>query len=298
MTCTVLLSTYNGEKYLREQIDSLLNQKGLNVSILVRDDGSTDSTHLILRDYSEKGLLTWYTGPNLKPALSFLDLARNAFETEYYAFCDQDDVWLPDKLSTAIKSLESHSAELYYSSFTTVDSCLNIIKENEQHHGIDRLGAALINMAVTGCTMVFSNRLLVAVNRYSPKRIMMHDSWLYKIALALDYKVIYDPTAHIYYRQHENNVIGAKGSIWKKWKSRYNRWFNFVSNDRYNEALDLYDGYKNFMTPSQLSVIEPLIGYQSKSFYERLRVALLPTYRTGVLSVDISFVLSFIAKKY
>ena len=92
----ILLSTYNGERYIKEQIESLLKQENVKVSILVRDDGSTDGTINILNEYQKQGKLKWYTGENLKPAKSFMNLVENAPEYEYYAFCDQDDVWLKD----------------------------------------------------------------------------------------------------------------------------------------------------------------------------------------------------------
>ena len=91
----ILMSTYNGEKYLSEQLNSLLLQENVNIKILIRDDGSTDNTHKILNFYSSNyPNISWYTGENKGPALSFMDLLFNAPESDYYAFCDQDDVWL------------------------------------------------------------------------------------------------------------------------------------------------------------------------------------------------------------
>ena len=84
----VLLSTYNGGKYLSEQLDSLVAQKGVDVGILVRDDGSTDTTLSILDEWQEKGLLTWYSSGNLGPGKSFMDLLKRAPSGAYYAFCD------------------------------------------------------------------------------------------------------------------------------------------------------------------------------------------------------------------
>ena len=94
----VLMSTYNGEKYLRIQIESILAQKDVCVSLLVRDDGSSDATTLILDEYAKEGKLTWYSGKNIRPAQSFFDLLFNAPESEYIALSDQDDFWLPEKV--------------------------------------------------------------------------------------------------------------------------------------------------------------------------------------------------------
>ena len=106
----VLMSTYNGEQYLQQQIDSIITQKNVDVELLVRDDGSTDKTIDILKDYQQKGLLSYYAGENLKPQLSFLHLLRHAPECKYYAFADQDDVWLEDKLSSGIEAICSHDS--------------------------------------------------------------------------------------------------------------------------------------------------------------------------------------------
>ena len=106
----VILSTYNGEKYLREQIESVLKQENVKISILVRDDGSTDNTCNILEEYEKKGLLRWYTGKNLKPAKSFIDLIFHATnDFDYYAFCDQDDFWYFKKIYSAIEQMENNN---------------------------------------------------------------------------------------------------------------------------------------------------------------------------------------------
>ena len=103
----VLMSTYNGEKYLKEQLDSILNQNSIIVDILIRDDGSTDKTLNILDEYNKKyNNIRYYTGENLKSAKSFLDLLFTAGEYDYYSFSDQDDVWDRDKLLVAVSKLK------------------------------------------------------------------------------------------------------------------------------------------------------------------------------------------------
>ena len=105
----VLMSTYNGEKYLKEQIDSILAQKNVEVTIQVRDDGSTDGTIRILEEYQKCGKLNWYSSTNMGPAKSFLDLVYNApLKYDYYAFCDQDDYWKEDKLYKAIETVSEN----------------------------------------------------------------------------------------------------------------------------------------------------------------------------------------------
>lgn len=97
MKAAVLMSTYNGARFIREQLDSILDQTGeFELDLWVRDDGSTDGTKDILNDYESRGLLRWYTGENLGPAQSFLDLVRRTLGYDWYAFADQDDFWMPE----------------------------------------------------------------------------------------------------------------------------------------------------------------------------------------------------------
>lgn len=106
------MTTYNGEKYLKEQLDSLLKQVGVSVKILVRDDGSTDQTKSILDTYQKKGLIDWYCGEHLNAPRGFLDLINRAPNADYYAFCDQDDVWDSDKLFIAVNLLSQYDDKL------------------------------------------------------------------------------------------------------------------------------------------------------------------------------------------
>ena len=121
----VLLSTYNGEKYLKEQLDSVLNQKDITLNFLVRDDGSTDSTIDILKQYEKEGKIKLIVGKNIGYKKSFYELAKLAPLSDYYAFCDQDDVWDDDKLITAVNMLERENNSiplLYFSALRVVNN--------------------------------------------------------------------------------------------------------------------------------------------------------------------------------
>lgn len=218
----ILMSTYNGEKYLREQLDSLLGQCGVDIGILVRDDGSTDGTLEILDEYQNKGLLTWYTGENLKPAKSFMDLVFHAPKCKYYAFCDQDDFWEKDKIYIALEWLKQQPQNipaLYYGCPRLVDQNLNKI-ENPPTTSQRMLtyGASIINSNATGCTMVFNEKLLNKVQEKRPDYIAMHDGWFHKVCLISGGTLFFDEDVHVLYRQHENNVIGIENSTLRKLK--------------------------------------------------------------------------------
>lgn len=224
---TILMSTYNGEEYLKEQLNSLLNQTYKNIEILIRDDGSTDNTLEILKKYSESyDNISFYTGKNLKPAKSFLDLIKKAENSKYYAFSDQDDVWDKDKVEIAIKMLEKEDdnlPKLYFSNTKLVDKNLNELKNIRKIYK-DKLniGNALIENVATGCTVVFNDKLIELLKRINFDDIengFMHDSLAYRICFATG-NVIFDEIPHISYRQHGNNAIGNSSNIFDKIKKR------------------------------------------------------------------------------
>ena len=224
---TILMSTYNGEEYLKEQLNSLLNQTYKNIEILIRDDGSSDNTLEILKKYSESyDNISFYTGKNLKPAKSFLDLIKKAEKSKYFAFCDQDDVWDKDKIEIAIKMLEKEDdnlPKLYFSNTKLVDKNLNELKNIRKIYK-DKLniGNALIENVATGCTVVFNDKLIELLKKINFDDIengFMHDSLAYRICFATG-NVIFDEIPHISYRQHENNAIGNSSNIFDKIKKR------------------------------------------------------------------------------
>lgn len=235
MKIVVLMSTYNGEKFIREQIESILNQdvcSEMTLELLVRDDGSSDATHTILNEYQEAGKLTWYTGENLRPAKSFWHLVQTASESDYYAFCDQDDVWFSDKLSRAVRQLaekaDANKPALYCSAVTVTDQQLNptgtMCGEYLAKHDF---AYALLYSIAPGCTFVFNDAARQELMRYNiyEKTEIIHDWLAYKI-IAMKGKVVYDQNPTMYYRQHGNNVIGSQprglAGLWKKAKGFLN----------------------------------------------------------------------------
>lgn len=215
MKITVLMSSFNGERYIREQIDSILNQKGdFDLHLLVRDDGSTDSTRAILDDYQKRGSLSWYSGENLKPARSFMDLVYNSPSSDFYAFSDQDDLWDKHKLHRAISMLRGYTcAAMYCSNAQVVNQDLvycgrNVYKTQPatDFYTITCGGGLL------GCTMVFNDVIASDIKRYEqPRDVVMHDRYVSMLALLLGGVIIYDKDAvFLKYRQHGSNAIGVK----------------------------------------------------------------------------------------
>lgn len=247
-TVLILMSTYNGEKYLKEQLNSIYKQDYPNIQIYVRDDDSCDSTTQILEEEQKKNKLTWYHGKNLGAAHSFWELVQHAPEADFYAFSDQDDFWLCDKISSAIHDLpkDSERPALYFCQTQLTNEHLEKTANVKLSPKLT-YGEALFAQFVGGCTMVFNNGLRRKLQTYTPKNLFMHDFWIYNVALALDAKITFDPTPHILYRQHTNNAVGQSNSLFFLWKSRIKR---FIENKhiRSNTAQDLWDGYYKEMS--------------------------------------------------
>lgn len=211
----VLLSTYNGETYLAEQLDSLLRQENVTLCVRVRDDGSTDGTQRVLETYRKRfpDVLEWTQGKeNLRAARSFMELVQTAPDADYYAFCDQDDVWDSDKLICAVRAMEAREPGrplLYYSNVRVVDASLALIEQSDISPAEVRLRRALLHNVVIGCTAVMNRVLREALCAYTPDFTeMLHDWWAVKVCLALGGETVFDPVPHMGYRQHGQNVLG------------------------------------------------------------------------------------------
>lgn len=284
---SILISTYNGSKYLNEQIESLLAQTEKNIRILVRDDGSKDSTPALLDEYKESNLLEWYTGKNLRPARSFWNLIKKAPSSEFYALCDQDDYWHPDKVSTAIEMLSKYNGEpaLYFSQTSLVDANLNPI-ETPIISPKRTIEEALIAHYATGCTFVFNKKLMDVLRSYEPEYLSMHDNWIYRVCLVVGGKIIFDPTSHISYRQHSNNVIGLNHSrsqvIKRKLKSLFGS-----THERSRIAKELIKGYGQMMNQDIFDLVSNAATCD-KSFKSRVKLIINKDISCASMKCNIS----------
>jgi len=227
----VMLSTYNGEKYLNEQLDSIFSQDtDSHIKLLVRDDGSKDSTVELLEKWKKRGDIEIIKdGRSLGAAHSFWKLIEKAEEADYYAFVDQDDVWDSNKISTAISEIgRSNKAVLWFSNCRLIDetgkTIKNRLKEENQTPKL-AIESELICGSAQGCAMVFNYAALNTVRNYKIKTIPMHDIVLMEYIIALG-KVLYHDEPLFSYRVHRNNVVAKQGKpALVKLKSSYNQWF-------------------------------------------------------------------------
>lgn len=268
MKILVLMSTYNGEKYLQEQLDSIYAQT-IPVDILVRDDASSDCTQKILEKNKESGKLNWYTGKNKKPAKSFWDLLQNSPDADFYAFCDQDDYWFDTKISMALNKIKSvedqNSPILYCSNVIVADNELNPLYDLKSGDCIfTDFAHSLIYSLAPGCTFVFNRKAREILLKYDidNEYEIIHD-WLAHKIVAMHGTVLYDKKPSMLYRQHGNNVIGANKSGLKSFIKRVRRLLGKNSSVRSESAKSLLRVYGEDLSEDKLALLDMVANYKT-----------------------------------
>lgn len=270
----VLLSTYNGENYLQEQVRSILAQDSdeVHVYILIRDDGSSDGTVSVL-ERLKCNRLSWYRGDNLGWRESFIDLLYKSGEYDFYAFSDQDDVWLPGKLKRAVDCLASmpEGPCLYFSNLITWrnDRREGLAKKRELK--VDKY-RCMVQCLATGNTMVFNRELKEIICRNPhPQYLLSHDFWVLQVAALLGH-VHYDPDSFILYRQHGDNQVGVQRSLrWDLKRKMYDVSIFLADHRRQKGAQELLRCYGPLMDKETEKIVRVVAGYRSHPCY-RLRL--------------------------
>ncbi|MGT2716318.1 glycosyltransferase family 2 protein [Streptococcus respiraculi] len=219
MKVHILLSTYNGERFLAEQIDSIRKQTFQDWTLLIRDDGSSDGTQQIIRDYCLKDKRIFFINPddtfNLGVIQSFHTLLKYE-RADYYFFSDQDDIWLPHKLELQLAAATAYEEErplLVYTDLKVVGQDLAVMSESmiktQSDHANTQLVQELTENTVTGGVAMINHSLAELWTGQEEYDLLMHDWYLALMAAALGNLVYIDEPTELY-RQHEANVLGAR----------------------------------------------------------------------------------------
>ncbi|MCX5847576.1 MAG: glycosyltransferase family 2 protein [Deltaproteobacteria bacterium] len=222
----ILMATFNGGRYLSEQLDSLLEQTYEYWTLYIRDDGSSDDSMKIVKSYSKRDKriqLLPSSGQNVGACQNFAQLMENT-DGPYVMFCDQDDIWLPDKTETTLKVMKDSEKRfgtgmpiLVHTDCAVVNSSCQVIhpsfmRYQKMNHVDDNpLRILLTQNFVTGCTVMI-NRALLSKCLPVPNTALMYDWWIALVAAALG-KLVFIPHSTLLYRQHTDNVAGAKKII-------------------------------------------------------------------------------------
>ncbi|MEX3010172.1 glycosyltransferase family 2 protein [Hoeflea sp. TYP-13] len=285
----VLMAVYNGERFLQQQVDSLSSQGVPSIDVWVSDDGSSDGSRKILKSCSDswsKGTFRVADGPQTGFSDNFRSLMSNTeIQADYYAFCDQDDLWDSDKLQVALSQLASLGRDmpaLYCGRTRIVDECGRHVGYSPLFDRQPNFRNAIVQSIAGGNTMV-ANRAAWQLLAESARRtdFVSHDWWCYILVAGAGGRVVYDPQAHISYRQHSGNLVGDNMSLRSR-IDRVNRLFKgqFVSwGDRnlssLQQCIDLLsddakatvEEFRSFR--AEKSIIRRLRGLLSSGIYRQ-----------------------------
>lgn len=294
----ILLSTYNGSRFLNEQLASIHRQTGVDWQLWIRDDGSTDQTLSILKNAvsQDPRLHLVSDQSNLGAAGSYLELMSSVGDAELYAFCDQDDVWDPDKLDRAKRALAPYADRpaLYCTRQRRVDCDLKPIGLSRRPKRAPSFANALVENIVTGCTAVLNRPALELLRQRlpNPGQVIMHDWWGYLVIAAFG-TVIYDPQPSLAYRQHDSNTFGERQGMaywWERFTRVWVEWRNYPLPRQLEEFKRLWGEELNPGQAEQLSTLLELM--QPQRFRDRLsRLLKLEVTRQTVVDTFLCYLM-------
>lgn len=261
MKVNIVLSTYNGARFLAEQLESIQKQTFTDWQLLIRDDGSTDITPQIIAEFVKADprihFINEHDRQNFGVIKNFFTLVKYE-KADYYFFSDQDDVWLPDKMATMLDEVIHHDKSqplMIYMDLSVVDQDLNVTHpsmiRSQSHHANTTLLAELTENTITGGVAMINHAL--AEKWEDTDDVIMHDWYLALLATATGKLVYIDKPGELY-RQHDNNVLGAR-----TFRKRLAKWLN---------PLQALEKYWWLITTSQRQA-ELLLGQPDLSTIQR-----------------------------
>lgn len=283
----IIMATYQGEKYIRQQLDSILESTYTDYILSIYDDGSKDQTIEIIESYQKKYPDKIHLYKNVKNMGHFRNFLQGVVHTpyEYVMFCDQDDVWNSDKIEATYQCMKRAEAKhrnklpiAVFTDATIVDEALQFKHESfHKSGGLDTskldFPHLLMENKMMGCTMML-NRALIEKVSFLPEQARFHDWWLALIAAAYG-EVIYLPKATMLYRQHGNNVVGNASF------GHYvtNRIKNLKAQKKaiaatIRQAEDFYDIYKDTLPSQAKQQVKQFISLKEVGFLQRRRIVL------------------------
>jgi len=283
----ILLAAYNGEKYIAEQVDSILNQTNKDWFLYIKDDCSTDNTLRIISEYENKYSDKIKVIKSDKPSGSAKDNFFSMFQyskNDYMMTCDQDDIWLSNKIEITYQKMQEAELKnkdipiLIHTNLKVVDENLNVIsnslfKMQNLNSNRDKINNLLVQNIVTGCTVMVNRKLLTYINTI-PQHAIMHDWWLALIASALG-KIVFIDYPTVLYRQHKSNDVGAKNV------KSLNYTLNRLSNkniirksivDTYVQSEELLIIINNYISKSDYKIISQYANLAKVNKFKRISV--------------------------
>lgn len=269
----IVMSTYNGSKYLEAQLKSIFCQKDVYITCFVRDDGSTDDTLPLLYRIKEAigDKIIIEEGKNVGWEKSFMLALKSAPKGDYYAFSDQDDIWFEDKVFSGVKMMESKGMKnvpiMYHCNKLSVDEKLHpfLHQVRRTPQPLNRQNA-LIQEYAQGCSIILNEEARSLVTKHIPNKRIPHDFWCGLLCYLFG-EIIYDNNPHFYHISHGNNASG-EGHILNSWKERINGFWG-KQHLYLTPYDDLIEGYYDMLTSSDIRFVNKIFNYRH-SFKDKL----------------------------
>lgn len=271
----ILMATYNGSKYIEEQIQSIIRQTHTDWRLLIHDDGSNDETVNIINKYSfidNRIKLIADNKIGLGPAKNFMYLLQFS-QSDFMMFCDQDDIWLENKIEVMLNSIlnkDNHIAQAIFSNSYIWNELQGIVSDKSTLTFPRKLESFLfLNCGIQGAAGIFNAKtreiLGIPLDYYA-----MHDHVLVLTAIIFG-EVEYIDKSLMYYRQHNNNVTGeTRGRAWDKFTTaKKNGNIPVVCSEHYKGVLAFYNAHKNMMSERNKQIMEAFLEMPNESYFKR-----------------------------
>lgn len=292
------MSTYNGEKYVDEQINSLLNQTYKNITIYIRDDKSSDNTIKIISKYKKNNkFVILDSNENIGIVPSFIELLKCADNYDYYAFCDQDDIWLKNKIELAVEKLNTHSDDiflLYGSNYDFYDQSMIFSSKSGIKKKKPSFSKGLFESLAPGMTMVFNNKTRCELIKTMNGKYALHDGWITHICTAFG-NVVYDNTVTVKYRRHDSSATKTitQLSFFNRIKLLFKTFFNKKHWAELKIQLEYFSKcYYDKLSKKNQKLISLFTG--KKTFFKQIKKIFYPVRFKDSLKKEIYIRLMFI----
>lgn len=290
MSVDVLMATYNGGRYLRNQLLSLLQQTHEDWTLWVRDDASTDDTSLILRKFAQSddriNIIVENTGQRLGPGRNFMGLTKYS-TADYVIFCDQDDIWFEKKLEILIdfaeKNFDASIPCLVYCDAYGYSDAEGVITIDgvSRSHAKSLKEFLFFNSGYQGSSMLFNRRLCIMAAEYRATYYYMHDDVVALLAHSFGL-VYFVPKKLMLYRQHASNATGNMNIDLHSYLRRvFNRNLYVLSEKHYKEKESFYDAYKDDMDDDDMRLFAAYLAFPEKALLERILLIIRHGFSIG-----------------
>ncbi len=279
----VLLSSYNGEKYIEEQVESILNQSYKNITLFIRDDCSKDGTAEVIKKYAENENVVFLTAEkNLGYPGGFYEMLRLIEGYDYYSFSDQDDVWKPDKIERAVEFLKDSDAQkpcLFFADYDVVDEELNFIRRSVGPRKNPDFNYSLFSSIGLGFTYVINNTLRELLLAKKSVKTVTKDVWIGMLACAFG-TAYYDSTVSALHRRNDGAYSSQDRTFFQSQKERFKKYFKTDGFTNIKNVMDEFcEMFYEQLSPKDKKILKlfvnrsknPLIVLKKVFYPHRLR---------------------------